>query len=286
MPIVLVTGAAQGIGLATVCKLAKEGYRVYGMVRSHSDTKVLDQAIKNNSKYLSKVVGDVTHSSSIEKIVNSIIEERGCIDIVINNACHVVVGTCETCTIREQQQSMDVNYFGAVRVLQETLPHFRRQQSGLVINISSVAGYEPFPHLESYVAAKYALEGLTESLASHLKPWNIRVALIEPGGVKTKAPRRAPLGSRRLPDTDAYEKYCTHAKQQMIESYDSSLEPSKIADVVSMICKSDKPNLRYPVGDFAIMRAKERFKDFTGDAYVNYKNKLLSDTFLYQHLEK
>ena len=252
MSTVLITGAARGIGFATASYLAKSGYHVYAMVRPSSDTTELDAL---SSPSLTKVLGDVTDAASIERIVQNIIREKGRIDVVINNACHVVVGTCETCTIEEQQESMNVNYFGVVRVLQSVLPHMRKQHSGQIIQISSVAGYEPFPHLETYVASKYALEGLSESLASHLVPWNIRISLIQPGGVKTEGPSRTPLGSRTIKD---YQSYLEAAKQkdELLEGYDQSMETKEVIEVIEEILKSKKPHLRYPLGEFAITHAK------------------------------
>lgn len=284
MRIVLVTGASRGIGFATACHLAETGYQVYAMVRPSSDTTVLDNAQSRLSQNLTKVIADVTDAHSIEKVVQTIIEKENRIDVVINNACHVVVGTCETCTIEEQQESMNVNYFGPVRILQSILPHMRRNRSGQVIQISSVSGYEPFPHLEPYVASKFALEGLTESLASHLAPWNIYVSLVEPIGVKTEAPRRALIGSRVLQDTDAYERYNLHAKQRMIEGYHQSMEPLEIVKVIEEILKSKNPHLHYPVGDFAKARAEQRFQDPTGDSYIAFKNQLLAKSYLYNIL--
>lgn len=283
-PVIYITGAAQGIGFAVASHLAKAGYQVYAMVRSSSNSSELDKAVKQFSPRLTKLIGDVTQASLIEENIQQIISESGRLDVVINNALHVLVGTCETCTIEEQKQSMDINYFGAVRVLQSALPFMRMQRSGHIINISSVAGYEPFPHLESYVASKFALEGLTESLASHLSPWNIRVSLIEPGGVKTEGPRGAKLGSRPLKDTDAYKKYCSHAKQQMVNGYNTSMETEVVALLIQKILESKSPHLRYPVGDFATMRAKERFQDPTGDTYVEYKTNLLKDSSLFEYL--
>lgn len=284
-PVVYITGASRGIGFAIASHLARVGYRVYAMTRNSSNSSDLDKAVKQLSPQLTKLIGDVTQAPSIEENIQQIISESGRLDVVINNALHVLVGTCETCTIEEQQQSMDVNYFGTVRVLQSALPFMRKQRSGHIINVSSVAGYEPFPHLESYVASKFALEGLTESLASHLSPWNIRVSLIEPGGVKTEGPRAAPLGSRLLKDTDAYKKYCSHAKQQMVDGYHTSMETQMIALLVEEILKSKSPHLRYPVGDFATMRAKERFQDPTGDSYVKFKTNLLKEKAPLTHLQ-
>ena len=239
MRIVFITGAARGIGFSTACHLAKADYRVYALVKESSDKAALDKAIEELGPQLVKVVGDVTEEDSINKVIQEIIRSSARIDIVINNACHVVVGTCETCTIEEQQKTMDVNYFGPIRVLQSTLPYMRAQRSGHIINISSVSGYEPFPYLESYVASKFALEGLSESLASHLAPWNILVSLIEPGGVKTEAPQRAAFGSRKLKDTDAYKKYCEQAKKGMEDSYNQSLETHEIACLIKKIRRKE-----------------------------------------------
>lgn len=284
MKVVLITGAAQGIGLATAIHLAKQGYIVYATIRNSSNTEEIERAVQELPLQLFKVYVDVTDSSTIEKAVQTIIQEQGRIDVVVNNAFHAVVGTCETCTIEEQQQSMDVNYFGPVRVLQAVLPYMRMQRSGYVIQLSSIAGYEPFPHLEAYVASKFALEGLTESLASHLCAWNIHVSLIEPGGVKTKGPGSAPLGSRFLNDTSAYKHYMIEAKNKMIESYEHSMDPMEVVSIIEEILKSEKPHLRYPVGEFANMRAKARFTDPSGDSYVEFKKELLAKAYPYDLL--
>jgi hypothetical protein len=110
------------------------------------------------------------------------------------------------------------------------------------------------------------------------------VSLIEPGGVKTEGPRGASFGSRFLKDTDAYKKYCAHAKHQMINGYNTSMETETIALLVQEILESKSPHLRYPVGDFAIMRAKARFQDHTGDSYVQYKTSLLKGSSLFEYL--
>lgn len=284
MRIVLITGAAQGIGFTTACHLTEAGYRVYAAIRPSSDGAALDAVIKKHPSQLIKVYADVTDAPSIDKLVKRIVEAEGRIDVVINNACYVVVGTCETCTLEEQQKSMDVNYFGPVRVLQAVLPYMRKQRSGQIIQVSSVAGYEPFPHLEPYVASKFALEGLTESLAVHLSPWNIHISLIEPGGVKTEAPRLAQLGSRALQDTHAYAHYLSQAKQKMIEGYDLSMDPIEVFRLIEKILKSKKPHLRYQLGEFAKARAKERFQDPTGDSYVEFKRQLLIASYPYDLL--
>ncbi|MCB1136419.1 MAG: SDR family NAD(P)-dependent oxidoreductase, partial [Chlamydiia bacterium] len=167
MKTILITGAAQGIGYHAAVTLAAMGHTVFALVRPSSDRSKLDAA-QAELKTLHVLVADVTDSASIDTAIASALSISKRMDVVVNNACHVVIGTCETCALAEQMTSMDVNYFGPVRVLQAVLPLMRKQRSGKVINISSIAGYEPFPHLEAYVASKWALEGLSESLAVHL----------------------------------------------------------------------------------------------------------------------
>lgn len=285
MSVVLITGAARGLGLATAHRLAETGYKVYALVRNTADTTELDGLIKRIQN-LTKLIGDVTDSASIEKAVQTIVQKEGRIDVVINNACYVVVGTCETCTIEQQQESMNVNYFGPVRVVQAVLPYMRKQNSGQIIQISSIAGYEPFAHLETYVASKYALEGWSESLATHVAPWNIHVSLVEPGGVKTDGPRLASMGARTLKDTDAYSRYIAASKEKMIEGYAQSMEPLEVVKVIEEILKSKKPHLRYPVGDSAKEHAAKRFKDPTGDSHVASKIKFLAEHYPYDLLGK
>lgn len=286
MKIVLVTGAAQGIGLATCCHLARNGYFVYAMVRASSETTQLDEEIEKSSSYLCKVIGDVTDSISIQAVVKKIIQDKERIDVVINCACSFLLGTCETCTIEEQEESMNVNYFGAVRILQAVLPYMRLQRSGLIIQMGGIAGYEPFFHLEPYVASKFALEGLIESLASHLRAWNIQICLVEPEGVNTQGPRRAKLGSRSLQDTQAYEKYLSIAKQKMVEGYGHSMLPIEVVKVIEEILNEQTPHLRYPVGEFAKARAKERFQDPSGEESLRFKKQFLSKFYPYDVLGK
>src|SRR5689334_14344944 len=110
--VVLVTGASQGLGLALAKKLAQSGYYVYGSVRKTSNLSELQQAIRDYPQNLSFVVLDVTDEASIVEAVCFIIQQSGSIDVLINNACEVFIGTAETCTIEEQRRVMDVNYFG------------------------------------------------------------------------------------------------------------------------------------------------------------------------------
>jgi NAD(P)-dependent dehydrogenase (short-subunit alcohol dehydrogenase family) len=285
--VVLITGATRGIGLATAALLATRGMRVYGTHRASSDTRALDAAIAAGDGRLHRRVVDVTSAESVRDGVEAIERTEGAIDVLIHNACDVVIGTVETCSLAQQMHSMDVNYFGAVRLLQEVLPGMRARRRGRIIHMSSVAGIDPYPPIETYAATKFALEGLTESLATTLSPWGIFVSLIEPGGVRTEAPALAPQGERALAP-NPYARYCAAAQQRMIESYaaGAAQEPKAIAELVAQVIAAERPHLRYPSGAFAEDIARRRFSDPTGDAPVAAKRALLEQAGLLQLIQE
>lgn len=262
--VVLITGASQGIGLVIAKKLALNGYHVYGTIRTTSDIRQLQQAVHECSGNLTPVVLDVTDEQSITHAMQKIIAEAGTIDVLINNACTVFVGTCETCTLEEQQRTMDVNYFGVVRMLQAVLPHMRKQQHGHVINISSVSGFESFPIIETYAASKFALEGLSASLATYLHNWNIKVTLIEPAGVQTNVAFTSPQGSQWNDGTYCFKAFCEAGHQGMKDSFDHCQDPEEIAALIVTILKDQNPSLRYQTNAISREMAQQVFKDSTG----------------------
>jgi NAD(P)-dependent dehydrogenase (short-subunit alcohol dehydrogenase family) len=283
---VLITGAAMGIGLATAKRLAASGFKVYVTCRASSDTRLLDKAIQASSQRLAKLTLDLGDSVSVHNGLKEILKNDERLDIVINNACDVVFGTIESCTLEQQRQSMNVNYFGVVRVLKEVLPFMRRRQRGQIINLSSVAGIDPYPPLETYSATKFALEGLTESLATNLRPWGIKCSLIEPGGVKTTAPEKAQLGNQGLPE-DPFGRYAQASQKLMIQNYQKGAqEPEEIAELILSVLESPNPHLRYQTGAFSVQAAKKRFHDPTGDSFVEAKRRVLEENGLYQLIDR
>ena len=185
--VILITGVSTGIGFETALLLAKEGHKVYATMRDLSrSNKLLDEA-KRRSVVLEVLSLDVQNETSISECVARIIDREKTIDVLINNAGAGFIRTMEQATMEEIHQVMDVNFYGVIRCTKAVLPFMRKQQSGHIINISSVGGIVGQPVNEIYCAAKFALEGLTESIASYMKPYfGINISLIEPGGVITE----------------------------------------------------------------------------------------------------
>ncbi len=267
-PVVLITGATSGIGLATAAFLAGHGFKVYGTYRTTSKTTELDQAIEKSQGCLVKILMDVTDTNSVDQAIKDILLKEKKIDVVINNAAYALTGTVESCSLEEQMALFDTNYFGIVRVLQAVLPHFREKQEGQLINIGSVVGITPFPAIENYSATKFALEGLTESMAISLSPFHIKVSIVEPGSVKTPAAVNQPMGTKDLGPDNPYEEFHRVGDQMCKESLASGQDPVGVAQLIHQVIMTKKPLLRYQCDAFAQTVAATRFKDPSGTEEV------------------
>ena len=181
--VILITGTSSGIGLETAIMLAEQGHKVYATMRDLNKRSALEnEAEKRNAKLHVRQL-DVQNEKSIQACVDEIIAKEHRIDVLINNAGAGFIKPMEQASMDEIQQVMDVNFYGVIRCCKAVMPYMRQQKSGHIINVSSVGGLIGSPVNEIYCAAKFALEGLSESLATYLEPYfGIHISLIEPGG--------------------------------------------------------------------------------------------------------
>ncbi len=181
--VILITGTSSGIGLETAIMLAEQGHKVYATMRDLNKRSALEnEAEKRNAKLHVRQL-DVQNEKSIQACVDEIIAKEHRIDVLINNAGAGFIKPMEQASMDEIQQVMDVNFYGVIRCCKAVMPYMRQQKSGHIINVSSVGGLVGSPVNEIYCAAKFALEGLSESLATYLEPYfGIHISLIEPGG--------------------------------------------------------------------------------------------------------
>lgn len=184
--VVFITGVSSGFGEKTAKLLAEKGYIVYGTVRKMSDEK---QGIQHLQL-------DLTNPESIKLAVGEVLRKEGRIDVLINNAGMHTGGSIETMPIENARLQMDTNVMGLAYMLREVLPAMRKQQSGTIINFSSIGGLMGLPFQGFYSASKFAIEGLSEALRMELKQFNIKVIVINPGDFHTNntANRRNYLG--------------------------------------------------------------------------------------------
>jgi NAD(P)-dependent dehydrogenase (short-subunit alcohol dehydrogenase family) len=258
--VVVITGASRGIGLITAQYLASQGYIVYGTVRSTSNPSKLDTAVERHKGNLFKVVMSLTNEQEIQKVMNSIIKDQGKIDVLINNAGYALVGTVESSTLQEQKDLFDINYFGPVRTIQAVLPQMRKNKQGMIINITTVSAISPFSPLENYSASKFALRGLSESMAASLSPWNIKTVIIEPATIRTMETTPDAVGSRDLGTPDPY-----NSIRNYVEDSCEGQDPLDLAKLIEEIIETPNPHVRYQIGEFAHDIAARVYVDSTGD---------------------
>lgn len=178
-----VTGASKGLGLSLVKQLLSQGYQVAATSRSLND---LNKAVGENNPDFLPLTVDLKTEASVEKAVNAAVDRFGKIDVVVNNAGYGLTGSLEELSDRESRDNFDINVFGVLNVIRSVMPHLRKQGFGHILNISSIAGFTGgFPGFGIYCATKFALEGLSESLAAEAKAFGIKVTLVEPGYFRT-----------------------------------------------------------------------------------------------------
>ena len=245
-PVVLITGASSGIGLACAQHLHRQGYRVYGTSRKAPWPSLLrpSEAQPANSFVLLPL--DVTQKSSVKQVVEAIWEREGRLDVVVNNAGIALVGSVEDTSLEEAQTEFDTNFFGVLRVCRAVLPLMRQQRSGCIVNISSIAAAIGIPFQSVYSASKAALEALTKSLRMEVQPYGIRVVLVQPGDIDTGiAARRQKTQAAR---GSIYQERLDRALAVMEKDEMAGPPPETVALLVERIIKTPHPRVCYVAG--------------------------------------
>ena len=233
--IVLITGISSGFGKETASLLAKQGHTVYGTVRKEIETDPLVKVL----------LMDLSNRASIDTAVANVLKNEGRIDVLINNAGMHTGGPIETLPIETVQLQMDTNFLGVVKLTQSVLPVMRKQRSGTIINFSSIGGLMGLPYQGIYSAGKFAIEGFSEALRMEVKPFNIKVIVINPGDFHTSnsANRRGFLSPTG--EDDPYK--TQFAKTLSIIENDESKgwEPGTLAKQLVRIVECNNPKQRY-----------------------------------------
>jgi len=239
---VFITGASSGIGRATAIYFSKKGWNVAASMRNPGREKKLNK-LPNLKVYCL----DVTNVGTIKKSISSAISDFGRVDVLVNNAGYGTAGIFEKSTKEQIKNQFDVNVFGVMDVTKEILPHFRKSNGGVIINVSSVAGLVAFPTNTIYNASKFSLEGFSESLQYEVGKFNIKVRLIEPGPVKTDFFTRSIVyfKNNKIKGYDKYEKAISKKNEK---GHSNPTNPFEVARVIFESAISDSDRLRYVIG--------------------------------------
>jgi NAD(P)-dependent dehydrogenase (short-subunit alcohol dehydrogenase family) len=246
--VAVVTGSSSGIGYETSITLARSGIFTYATMRNLQKATNLESIRDKEMLPLKTLQLDVTDDASVNNAIQTIISESGRIDVLVNNAGYGLVGAFEDLTMDEIRSQFETNFFGVIRVMQSVLPIMRKQKFGILVNISSGAGRFGYPSGSAYVSTKFALEGLSESIAYELDQFGIKVILVEPGVIKTNFDSGMVVAKKSQDASSPYFNMTQKMDTVFRQLLRNSSPPSLVADVVFQAVKSENPNLRYLAG--------------------------------------
>ena len=246
MASVVITGTSKGIGFETALAFARAGHKVYATMRNPSQAPQLAQAALREELAITVSPMDVDSDESVRDCFAAI-QDRGPVDVLVNNAGVERAGSVEEVPLSEFRTVMETNYFGAIRCMQAVVRQMRQRRSGCIINVSSVAGRITNPPMSPYTASKWALEAVSEAMAAEMKTFGVRVALVEPGIIDTTMARRIGVSGEESP---------YRQRERFAAMFAASLEhpvpPSVVAEKILEVAESGTWTLRHPVGPDAI----------------------------------
>ncbi len=261
-----VTGASKGMGLLLTKLLLDKGDKVAATSRNTHQLK--KSAGIENDNFL-PIELDITNSDNVKQAIDQTVEHFGGLDVAVNNAGFSSVGSLEELTDEEFRKVLNVNLFGTVNVIRASMAHFRKQHSGRIINIASAAGYVAGAHIGSYVTSKFAMVGLTESLALEASPLNIKATVVLPGSFRTEFLNEGSLTYTKHPISEynsdkTFQSFSVRAGAQ-------PGDPQKLAAELFNLANMENPPVHLILGpDSYKMITEKKVKDL--EEFEAYKN--------------
>jgi NAD(P)-dependent dehydrogenase (short-subunit alcohol dehydrogenase family) len=262
--VALVTGSSSGMGFETSLTLARNGFMTFATMRNLNKSENIKSLAEKEKLPLKIVQLDVTDEGSVKNAMQSITDEANRMDVLVNNAGYSLNGAFEDLAMEEIKAQFETNLFGVIRVTQAVLPIMRKQKSGVIVNISSgTVTIGGIPGGSAYVSTKFAIEGLSKSMAYELEPFGIKVVLIEPGVIRSNFVNNVVAAKKSQDPSSPY----SQMMQKMVTSFQHMLEGGSSADVVAEVVlkavTSENPSPKYLAGKDieAWMEAKTSMSD-------------------------
>ena len=271
--VAVITGTSSGIGFETALALAREGYYTYATMRDVTKSDKIKEIGQKENLEIDVLELDVDNENSAKTAIQQILEQKQRIDVLVNNAGWGLWGCVEDVSVDEFRTQFETNFFSIIRLIQEVGPTMRKQGSGTIVNISSVAGRIGFPASPAYISSKFALEGLSESLRLEMAPFGVNVVIIEPGVIKTNFLNPIKMAKRSESDT-VYRDITVKVTSGVKMMAEMGTHPKEVADTIVKAIRNEKPLPRYIVGNDALMFLEAR-KNKTDIEFENYLKKEL-----------
>ncbi|MEQ9405843.1 MAG: oxidoreductase [Cyclobacteriaceae bacterium] len=257
----LITGCSTGFGRELAKLVAENGEIVLGTIRKHEQVKELELL---NADFIHGIVLDVQNQESIDDADKLIADKFGRVDVLVNNAGYGTLGAIEETPQEEIERQFDVNVYGAVRMMKLVLPYMRKQRSGHILNITSIAGLNGFPGVGIYNGSKFALEGIGEALAAETRHLGIKVTNVEPGPFRTDwAGRSATFNETEIEDY----KESAAKNMESIQGVSGKQvgDPVRAVKAMYELTRLDNPPVHLPLGGAAYKRVNIKLEEFKNE---------------------
>lgn len=256
-----ITGVSSGFGRALAEEALKAGHRVVGTLRNRQAKDAFEALAPG--RCFGHIL-DVTHFAAVAPLVDSVEQELGAVDVLVNNAGYGHEGIMEESPLSEALHQFDVNVFGAVAVIKAFLPYFRARRAGHILNITSMGGFITLPGIGYYCGSKFALQGISETLTKELKPFNIAVTAIQPGSFRTDWAGRSMIRSPRSID-DYDQSFGPIRETREKRSGHQPGDPVKAAKAILQLINSPEPPASLLLGSDAVMYVREKLHQMNSD---------------------
>ncbi|HWZ78135.1 MAG TPA: SDR family oxidoreductase [Candidatus Sulfotelmatobacter sp.] len=249
MAVVLITGSSSGIGKLSALEFARRGHRVFASMRRLESARYILADAQKEGLTIETLQLDVTDAASVRTAVEGVLRREGRLDVLLNNAGFGSFGPIEDYTDEELREVFETNLFGAIRTTRAVLPAMRARRSGTIVMVSSISGLRTFPFMAVYSASKFALEAISNGLRCELKPFGVRVVMVEPGNFNTRAginmhfPQKVKSGS---PSDPLYLRLIE--KRRIAGKNVTFGNAREVARVIADAAEAKEPEARYLVG--------------------------------------
>jgi NAD(P)-dependent dehydrogenase (short-subunit alcohol dehydrogenase family) len=283
--IAIVTGSSSGIGLETSLTLAENNFTTYATMRNLDKASNILEVAERKNLPINVVQLDVTDDTSVQQAIQFVSEKEGRIDLLVNNAGYALLGAAEDLCSEDIQAQFNTNLFGVYRTIKEVIPIMRKQAGGgTIINTGSVNGFVASPCASAYVATKFALEGLTQSLRYELAPFGIKVTIIDAGAIKTniitngmripnkieEQRRQQQKQQQKNTNTSPFAEMTINILEKSKTVISNGSHPRVVADIVLKAAKVEKPQPRYSAGDDAekLLETRRQMTDVEFEEFI------------------
>jgi NAD(P)-dependent dehydrogenase (short-subunit alcohol dehydrogenase family) len=246
--VAVVTGSSSGIGFEIALTLARNGFQTYATMRNLAKSENIKSIASKENLPIHIEQLDVIDNNSVTNAIQAIVSKADRIDVLVNNAGYALAGAFEDLAIEEIKAQYETNFFGLIRTTQAVLPNMRKQKSGTIVNISSGAGRFGYPTGSAYVSTKFAVEGLSESMAYELEPLGIKVILVEPGVIKTNISNGMVIAKKSQNSNSPYSQIMQKMSTSFEHMSENASSPDLVTKVVLQAVTSENPSLRYLAG--------------------------------------